>query len=100
MASIKVAYLKVSSPTGTAIYDSRVSSETLYAVPDPQMKEFKVVLKCGTYTHFGDPAGNGEFELELAVGGCLKGFVEKSVPDQTPDGVNTPDSLELLLRVE
>ncbi|MCO3102911.1 hypothetical protein FA237_01810 [Pseudomonas aeruginosa] len=100
MASIKVEYLKVSSPTGTAIYDSKKSSETLYAVPDPQMKEFRVVLKCGSYAHLGDPAGNGEFELELAVGGRMIGFVEESLPAKTPDGVNTPDSLELLLRVE
>lgn len=47
-----------------------------------------------------DPAGNGEFELKLAAGQRFKGFVERSLPEKTPDGVNTPDSLELLLRVE
>lgn len=100
MASVQVVYLKVSGPTGTAIYDSKTSSETLYAVPDLQMREFKVVLKCGTYSHMCDPAGNGEFELKLAAGQRFKGFVERSLPEKTPDGVNTPDSLELLLRVE
>ncbi|MDH1052872.1 hypothetical protein, partial [Pseudomonas sp. GD03903] len=89
MGSIKVERLAIRDISGESLYEAKTSSAVLHAEHNSQMTEFKVVLKAGTYSHFGDAAGNGAFELELVTGSTFRGFVESSFPARTPDGVNT-----------
>lgn len=100
MATLKVERLTIQDISGEADYDSRTSTEPLFAEANSAMNEFKVILKAGTYSHVGDAAGNGAFEMKVATGQTFHGFIERSMPARTPDGVNTPPSLELVLRVE
>jgi len=99
MGSRKIEYLSISDETQRLTYSSKANSD-LQLVDTEVADEYFVTLMEGQYSHDGDPAGYGKFEITLAVGTRLSGHVLTSTPNRTPDGVNTPEALTFRLKSE
>jgi hypothetical protein len=99
MGSRKIEYLLISDETKQLTYSSKTGSD-LQLVDTEVADEYFVTLMEGQYSHVGDPAGYGRFEITLAVGTHLGGHILISTPNRTPDGVNTPEALTFRLKSE
>lgn len=99
MGSVMITRLTVSDGSRSVMYDCKKNNGQLFLEGTDEQDVYKVVLRAGQYSHLGDAAGFGFFDVELAAGPSIRGEVIGSVPERTDDGVNTPDVLELKLRV-
>jgi hypothetical protein len=100
MGSLMITRLTVSDGSRSVTYDSKQNQSRVFLEATEEPDIYKVVLREGQYGHLGDAAGIGFFDVELAAGPSIRGQVIGSVPAQTADGVNTPDILELTLKVQ
>lgn len=90
MGQIKIERISIGAGSRTAIYDAKTCKDPLYA-QHIGPKEFEVTLTDGNFYHAGDPALEGQFEMDTAVG-VYTGFVQKQIP-----GIGVPESFTLTL---
>ncbi|UDI95293.1 hypothetical protein [Pseudomonas sp. IAC-BECa141] len=98
MGKIKIERLTVSSGSSLATYDREKSTEELFLEDTDELNVYKVTLREGTYGHTGEVRAQGEFEVDLSIGGSMHGHVVAQLLGRTQDG--EPETIILTLEAE
>ena len=98
MEKLKVDRLSIGTGSRAALYDRKESPEELFLEDTDEIDVYRVTLREGTFSHAGDPALEGEFDVTLSVGSSFQGYVITQIPDITKEG--EPESITLTLQVE